>query len=129
MSRSLVLVKVDPRKVTVNESLLKPTKWDLMTVADDLRAYVSLSRVIKGMPRLRIVDEELVVINGLPFIHAARQAVPPINEVMSWSKRKSSPFSKLCLLAPTRMEGTTFQLESFIGKGNLKSNLEVRKQA
>ena len=76
------LVKVDPRTVMVNESLLEPTKWDIMAVKDDLREYVSLSRVLKGTPLLRIVDGALVVISGLPFIHAAQQADPPMNEVI-----------------------------------------------
>lgn len=70
------LVKIDPRNVTVNESLLEPTQWDTMAVEEDLRGYVSLSRVLKGTPRLRIIDGALVVISGLPFIYAARMLIP-----------------------------------------------------
>jgi len=76
------LVRVDPRTVIVDHSLLKPTGWDQRVVPDDLRQYVSRSRLVPGTPVLRLRRGQLFVVSGLPFLAAARDAVPPLSEVV-----------------------------------------------
>ncbi len=77
-----LLVRVDPRAVAVDPSLLQPTAWDWKVVTDDLKQYVSRTRLVKATPRLWLRDGRLFVLSGLPFLTAARDAVPPLSEVV-----------------------------------------------
>jgi hypothetical protein len=81
-STSPLLVRVDPRAVAVDPSLLQPTAWDRKVVLDDLRQYVSRTRLVNATPRLRLRDGRLFVVSGLPFLTAARDAVPALSEVV-----------------------------------------------
>lgn len=81
-SPSPLLVRVDPRAVATDPSLLQPTAWDRKVVLDDLRKYVSRTRQVNATPRLQVRDGRLFVVSGLPFLIAARDAVPPLSEVV-----------------------------------------------
>lgn len=76
------LIRVNPMQITVQEALLQPTWWDNRAVEDDLVKYVSLTRLIPGTPTLHISEGKLVIINGLPFLHAAQQAKPSLDEII-----------------------------------------------
>lgn len=78
----MVLAKVDPRIVVVDPLLMRPSDWDLKAIAEDLRAYVERSRLIKATPILRFIDGDLKLISGAPFIRAAQQAGPSLGVVV-----------------------------------------------
>ena len=81
-----VFAKVDPNRILIDPCYLKPTEWDSKVVEEDLCEYVQLSRLIKAMPVLRVVDETLVLISGAPFVRAARNIVPPLSRSLVSSK-------------------------------------------
>lgn len=76
------LIKISPDRVKVKESFLRPTWWDSLAVEEDLTTYISLSRSVPGTPALQEHNKELVVISGLPFLRAAQQAIPPLQEII-----------------------------------------------
>lgn len=76
-TNSPILARVNPIAVAVDSSLLQPTAWDRKVVNDDLRRYVSRSRVISATPVLHLRGGRLFVVNGLPFLTAAKEAAPP----------------------------------------------------
>jgi hypothetical protein len=76
-----IFSKVDPKEILIDPRYVKPTKWDLQAIEEDLFEYVQLSRLIKAMPVLRVVDQTLVLISGAPFVRAARDVVPPLTKV------------------------------------------------
>lgn len=78
---SRVFAKVDPKEIVIDPRYVKPTEWDLKVVEEDLYRYVQLSRVIKGLPVLRVLDDTLILVSGAPFVRAARKVVPPLTRV------------------------------------------------
>ena len=80
------LARVDPRRVEIDPGHVRPTEWDLLAVLDDLRIFVSASRLIKASPVLEAVDFSLKLVSGEPFVRAAREAQPPLEEIVCWVK-------------------------------------------
>lgn len=78
------LARVDPRRVVIDPGHVRPTDWDLLAVLDDLRIFVSASRLIKASPVLETVDSSLRLVSGEPFVRAAREAQPPLEEIVCW---------------------------------------------
>jgi hypothetical protein len=76
------LARVDPKRVVIDPGHVRPTEWDLVAVLDDLRIFVTASRLIKATPILEAVDCALRLINGEPFVRAAREAQPPLEEIV-----------------------------------------------
>jgi hypothetical protein len=76
------LAKISPWQITVKDFLLQPSQSDRDTIQEDLIEYISLSRLIHSTPTLRLHEGELVIINGLPFLRAAQEATPPIDEII-----------------------------------------------
>lgn len=81
-NQSSYLAQVSPSTVMLDERLTKPTSWDRDTVLDDLKYYISKSRIVHAIPTLLIQDDALVVIDGWPFLRAAQEAVPPLEQVV-----------------------------------------------
>jgi len=69
-------------QISIDESVVRPTGWDNRAVQEDLREYVSLSRFINGSPTVRIINGKLVAISGLPFVRAAQEANPPLEQIV-----------------------------------------------
>ncbi|GEM_PF-3860374 len=82
MSHDIQLVRVHPQTISVKEELLRPTQWDHKAVVDDLKDYVAVTRLIKATPSITIVNYELVLLSGLPFVVAALDATPPLPEII-----------------------------------------------
>lgn len=80
--RPRVLVQINPKTVIVDPKVITPSDWDMTTVADDLREYVRLSRLIKATPVVRLIDGLLKVVKGEPFLQAAQEADPPLEEIV-----------------------------------------------
>jgi len=76
------LAKLDPRRISVREVVLAPTWWDSRAVLPDLIEFVSLARIVPGTPGVAIDGETLVLINGLSYVRAARDAEPPLEEIV-----------------------------------------------
>ena len=77
-----ILARVNPAVVVVDSSLLQPTVWDQKVVSNDLKLYVSRSRLISATPLLHLRGRELFVVQGAPFLTAAKEATPPLSEVV-----------------------------------------------
>src|ERR1044072_2435526 len=77
-----VLARVNPELIVIDRRYLKPTNWDCKAIVEDLREYVSASRLIKAMPVLRVVENDLKLVSGEPFIRVAREVEPPLHEVV-----------------------------------------------
>lgn len=75
-------IRVSPDRIVITPQYLRPSHWDTMAVLADLVDYVSRSRLINGCPELVLVDGILYVESGEPFVHAARKATPPIEELL-----------------------------------------------
>lgn len=76
------LAKVNPNKIVIDPGLVQPSKWDEIVVLDDLRAFVAISRIVKATPVLELVDGVLRLVSGEPFVQAARQVEPPLEQVV-----------------------------------------------
>lgn len=76
------LVALNPALIAIRASIAEPTWWDQKTVQEDLTEYVSLFRFINATPVLRVCEGALVAITGLPFVRAAQQAEPPLEEII-----------------------------------------------
>jgi hypothetical protein len=81
-NRPPILVRINPGRVIVDPKFVSPTNWDMRAVAEDLKEYVTFSRIIKGAPVVRLVDGALKVVSGEPFLTAAQEAVPPLEEIV-----------------------------------------------
>ena len=78
------LARVDPKRVVIDPGHVRPTEWDLLAVLDDLRIFVTVSRLIKASPVLETVGFSLRLISGEPFVRAAQEAQPPLEEIVCW---------------------------------------------
>lgn len=76
------LARVNPNRIVIDPSYLRPTAWDSVAVLDDLRDFVTVSRLIKATPVLELVNHALRLVNGEPFVWAAREATPPMGEIV-----------------------------------------------
>lgn len=77
-----VLARVDPMTVIIEPNSVIPSDWDTKAVAEDLREYVQLSRLIKATPVVHLVKGLLKVVSGEPFLRAAQEIDPPLEEVV-----------------------------------------------
>ena len=76
------LGRVNPEEVVIDPKYLTPSDWDCKAIVDDLREYVRVSRLIKATPVLRIVENELKLVSGEPFMRAALEVEPRLHEVV-----------------------------------------------
>ena len=76
-----ILAKIDPQKIVIDPDYVVPTDWDKKAITDDLNDYVQLSRMINGTPVVRIVRGTLVLVSGEPFVRAALNVEPPLQEL------------------------------------------------
>jgi hypothetical protein len=77
-----LLARVDLKTIVIDSRYVIPSEWDSKVVPKDLTHYVQLSRHVKAMPLLRVVDGALVLSSGEPFLRAARAVAPPLNELI-----------------------------------------------
>jgi hypothetical protein len=76
-----ILAKVNPNTIVIDPRYVRPSEWDLVVVLDDLRAFVTVTRLIKATPILEPVNGGLRLVNGEPFVRAAQEAEPPLQEI------------------------------------------------
>lgn len=89
----VVLAKVPVTTITIEVARLKPTKWDHRVIQNDYNRYVALVRhVSAGTPDVIYENGAIYLINGLPFVTAAKAADPSLAEIIV---RLFNPPSKL----------------------------------
>lgn len=81
-NRPRVLARINPMRVILESKSVLASDWDTKVVAEDLAEYVRLSRLIKATPVVRLIDGVLKVVSGEPFLRAAQEADPPLEEVV-----------------------------------------------
>ena len=76
------LARVDPTTILIDPSRIRPSEWDLIAILDDLKIFVTFSRLIKATPVLELANGILRLINGEPFVRAAQETTPPLEEIV-----------------------------------------------
>lgn len=69
-------------QIVIDDKFIVPTAWDAWAVEDDLRHFISESRSLACTPEVSLDHNRLVVINGAPFVRAAKTAVPPLETIV-----------------------------------------------
>ena len=92
--------RVDPRRIVIESGCVRPSGWDSVAVLDDLRAFVTVSRLIKATPVLELVDGVLRLVSGEPFVRAAQEAEPPLEEIVCLIKADRGSVGESSLFVP-----------------------------
>lgn len=72
-------------EIVLDERFVTPTTWDSLVVEDDLRHFISESRRIACTPEVSLRCGQVVALNGVPFIRAAKAATPPLESIVCMS--------------------------------------------
>lgn len=94
------LARVDPNSIAIDPNYVRPSEWDSVAVLDDLRAYLTVARLLKATPVLEVVHGLLRLVSGEPFVRAAREAQPPLPEIVCLIKTEIADGEKSSLIVP-----------------------------
>lgn len=101
-----LLVDLSPDAIIINEQNASPDDWDSRVVPDDLLYFVEQTRIINGMPRLRLVANEFELISGEPFVTVAKSVKPPLHMItcsLTGNSEELNGLEGLCVRSPTEL--------------------------
>lgn len=76
------LFRIPVDRIIVDDTKLIPTFFDTKCIAKDLKVYIRLTRRMPGVPTINFDGMNAVTINGAPLILAARDCVPPLENII-----------------------------------------------
>ena len=76
------LYRVPLSLILVEADRLSPTGLDRAVVPEDLAYFIQISRIVGCTPDIRVANGQIWLVNGEPFVTAARHATPPVTTVV-----------------------------------------------